>query len=193
MLLQVSVSQSGVLLSMPPRCLPPSELGGVYKHHGGFRMQLSRSLRIGGATNRAVRGPVRTRYSKARADLARARTCASREAMVAFVSGGCRQENLPSNPEILRAEQRACFSSRRLCGKRALALMETCVVVVCLLLIVHSPLLFCSERERVDSFRSGVHSLPVSSCCFLGLHHHFSLVCIRSLFVIARQLSAKSE
>jgi hypothetical protein len=143
-LLQVSVSQSGVLLSMPPRCLPPSELGGVYKHHGGFRMQLSRSLRIGGATNRAVRGPVRTRYSKARADLARARTCASREAMVAFVSGGCRQENLPSNPEILRAEQRACFSSRRLCGKRALALMETCVVVVCLLLIVHSPLLFCS-------------------------------------------------
>jgi hypothetical protein len=67
--------------------------------------------------------------------------------------------------------------SRRLCGKRALALMETCVVVVCLLLIVHSPLLFCRERQRVDSFRSGVHSLPVSSCCFLGLHHHFSLVC----------------
>ena len=89
----------------------------------------------------------------------------------------------------LRPWYRHTFSSRRLCGKRALALMETCVVVVCLLLIVHSPLLCCRERQRVDSFRSGVHSLPVSSCCFLGLHHHFSLVCIRSLFVIARQLS----
>jgi hypothetical protein len=43
----------------------------------------------------------------------------------------------------LRPWYRHTFSSRRLCGKRALALMETCVVVVCLLLIVHSPLLFC--------------------------------------------------
>ena len=169
-LLQVSVSQSGVLLSMPPRCLPPSELGGVYKHHGGFRMQLSRSLRIGGATNRAVRGPVRTRYSKARADLARARTCASREAMVAFVSGGCRQENLPSNPEILRAEQRTCFSSRRLCGKRALALMETCVVVVCLLLIVHS-LAFAVLQISDYSFR-----IVSSSCVYIYDHIFFSFL-----------------
>ena len=180
-LLQVSVSQSGVLLSMPPsgpRCLPPSELGGVYKHHGGFRMQVSASMAgFRGVATRIVRGPQRKEILRARQDLARARKCPSREAMVAFVLGGCREENLRSDPEILRAEQRACFSSRRLCGKRALALMETCVVVVCLLLIVHSPLLFCRERQRVDSFRSGVHSLPVSSCCFLGLHHHFSLVC----------------
>jgi hypothetical protein len=44
--------------------------------------------------------------------------------MVAFVSGGCRHENLPSNPEILRAEQRACFSSRRLCGKHTADLSQ---------------------------------------------------------------------
>ena len=150
---------------MPPRCLPPSQLGQIYKHHGGFRVQLSASMAgFRGVATRIVRGPQREEILRARQDLARARKCPSREAMVAFLSGGCRQENLPSNPEILRAEQRACFSSRRLCGKRALALMETCVVVVCLLLIVHSPLLFCRERERESI--------------------HFAQVCIRSLFPI---------
>jgi len=44
--------------------------------------------------------------------------------MVAFVLGGCREENLRSDPEILRAEQRACFSSRRLCGKHTANLSQ---------------------------------------------------------------------
>ena len=46
--------------------------------------------------------------------------------MVAFVSGGCsaNDENLPSDPETLRAEQTACFSSRRLCGKQTPGLTQ---------------------------------------------------------------------
>jgi hypothetical protein len=45
---------------------------------------------------------------------------------VAFVSGGCsaNDENLPSDPETLRAEQTACFSSRRLCGKQTPGLSQ---------------------------------------------------------------------
>ena len=107
------------LLSMAPRCLSPSQLGQIYKHHGGFRVQLNTS-------NRIVRGPGRPGYLRARQDLARARTCPSREAMVAFVSGGCsaNDENLPSDPETLRAEQTACFSSRRLCGKQTPSLSQ---------------------------------------------------------------------
>ena len=102
---------------MAPRCLSPSQLGQIYKHHGGFRVQLNTS-------NRIVRGPGRPGYLRARQDLARARTCPSREAMVGFVSGGCRHENLPSDPETLRAEQTACFSSRRLCGKHTADLSQ---------------------------------------------------------------------
>jgi hypothetical protein len=104
---------------MAPRCLSPSQLGQIYKHHGGFRVQLNTS-------NRIVRGPGRPGYLRARQDLARARTCPSREAMVAFVSGGCsaNDENLPSDPETLRAEQTACFSSRRLCGKQTPSLSQ---------------------------------------------------------------------
>ena len=170
-LLQVSVSQSGVLLSMPPRCLPPSELGGVYKHHGGFRMQVSASMAaFRGVATRIVRGPQRKRILRARQDLARARKCPSREAMVAFVLGGCREENLRSDPEILRAQQRACYSSRRLCGKRALALMETCVVVVCLLLVVHS-LAFAVLQISDYSFR-----IVSSSCVYIYDHIFFSFL-----------------
>ena len=112
---------------MPPRCLPPSQLGQIYKHHGGFRVQLSASMAgFRGVATRIVRGPVRPKYLRARQDLARARKCPSREAMVAFVSGGCsaNDENLPSDPETLRAEQTACFSSRRLCGKQTPSLSQ---------------------------------------------------------------------
>ena len=77
-----------------------------------------------GVATRIVRGPQRPKYLRARQDLARARKCPSREAMVAFVSGGCRHENLPSDPETLRAEQTACFSSRRLCGKHTANLSQ---------------------------------------------------------------------
>ena len=77
-----------------------------------------------GVATRIVRGPQRPKYLRARQDLARARKCPSREAMVAFVSGGCRHENLPSDPETLRAEQTACFSSRRLCGKQTPGLSQ---------------------------------------------------------------------
>ena len=115
---------------MGPRCLPNSQVGQIYKHHGGFRVQLWRSCTTtstaGRKTKRVVRGPVRLGYLRARQDLARARTCPSREAMVAFVSGGCsaNDENLPSDPETLRAEQTACFSSRRLCGKQTPGLSQ---------------------------------------------------------------------
>ena len=115
------------LISMAPRCLSPSQLGQIYKHHGGFRVQLNASMAgFRGVAARIVRGPGRPGYLRARQDLARARTCPSREAMVAFVSGGCsaNDENLPSDPETLRAEQTACFSSRRLCGKQTPGLSQ---------------------------------------------------------------------
>ena len=118
---------------MPPRCLPPSQLGQIYKHHGGFRVQLSASMAgFRGVATRIVRGPQRPKYLRARQDLARARKCPSREAMVAFVSGGCRHENLPSDPETLRAEQTANLSQRRICGKQPLSVVRQRVSVALL-------------------------------------------------------------
>ena len=60
--------------------------------------------------------------------------------------------------------------SRRLCGKRALALMETCVVVVCLLLVVHS-LAFAVLQISDHSFR-----IVSSSCVYIYDHIFFSFL-----------------
>jgi hypothetical protein len=85
-----------------------------------------------GVATRIVRGPQRPKYLRARQDLARARKCPSREAMVAFVSGGCRHENLPSDPETLRAEHTANLSQRRICGKQPLSFVRQRVSVALL-------------------------------------------------------------
>ena len=70
----------------------------------------------------------------------------------------------------LRPWYRHTFSSHRLCGKRALALMETCVVVVCLLLVVHS-LAFAVLQISDYSFR-----IVSSSCVYIYDHIFFSFL-----------------
>ena len=82
---------------MPPKGVicPPARLGSVTRHHGGHRLALRRMIDIGVQSN--TYGPTRSTKAAAEDDLARARKCESRQAMVDFVRqlSGSRARALP--------------------------------------------------------------------------------------------------